>query len=62
MIVSWSATYLKDGYEITITLTSDDLAEVMAEGKALLREMQKSGIQPVRTRPIPPRPHRTVRG
>ena len=56
-MVSWSVTYLKNGYEITVTLYGGDLVKVLAEGKALLEKMRQNGVAPVRTRPIPPRPH-----
>lgn len=60
--VNWAVRYVAaEGYEITITLSGDDLKEVMVEGKALLKEMRKSGLVPLRTRrPTLPRPHRTI--
>ena len=60
-LVKWSTSYLSpESFEVTITFEGEDLAEVMAAGKALLKKMALNGIKPIRTRPIPPQPHRRI--
>ena len=61
ILVNWTVRYLSpEGYEITITLSGDDLKDVMVEGKELIQKMRKGGLVPLRNGPRLPRPHRTA--
>ena len=61
ILSKWSVSYLSpESFEVTITFEGEDLAGIMAAGKDLLRKMARNGVRPVRTRPIPPEPHRGI--
>lgn len=56
--VNWTVRYLSpEGYEITLTLSGDDLKKVMVEGKALIKKMREGGLVPLRTGPRLLKPH-----
>lgn len=60
--IVWTTMYLSErgGYECILTLEGDDTNEVLAEAKRILEGLQQQRIKPVRSRPAPPVPHRTI--
>ena len=62
MHVNWAVRYVSaEGYEVTITLSGDDLKKVMVEGKALIQKMRENGMVPLRTAPRFPPHHRMIK-
>jgi hypothetical protein len=60
--VMWQTVYLdkQHGYQCTLALEGTDVNEVLSEGKRILAQMQRQGVVPVRSRPVPPKPYREV--
>jgi len=61
ILVTWQTSYFNEhGFECILALEGTDTSEVLSEARRILAQMQRQRITPVRSRPIPPRPHRVI--